>query len=225
MLKDLFTNVKHVVFSLLFPENCRGCGKADVLLCEECLALVPENHENPYKNVWSIFPYENRLIRKSIQDLKFKNRKEFAAPLGAALYEYLIDLLADENLFSGNCGKVTWLIVPVPLSKERLKTRGYNQAGLIGQSIVDKDKSDIFIMDNSVLYKRHETVSQVEIKDRKRRLENLKGLFAVRNAQLIHKAHIIVLDDVVTTGATMREAMKTLRSAGARKVIGLSVAH
>ena len=225
MFSDLFTKAKLLAFSLLFPENCRGCGKAETLLCEDCIAMVPENHENPYKEIWSVFPYENVLIRHAIQDLKFRNLKGFAAPLGGAVYEYLVDLLANENLFQGNCGKVTWLIVPVPLSKERLKTRGYNQAELIGQIIISKAKSDIFVLDTTVLYKRHDTASQVEIKDRKRRLENLKGLFAVRNAQLIHKANIIVLDDVVTTGATMREAIKTLRSAGARKVIGLSVAH
>lgn len=225
MFLSLINKTKILAFTLLFPENCRGCGKADILLCDDCLTLIPENHENPYKGIWSVFPYESAIIRHAIQDLKFRNTKGFAAPLGGALYEYLVDLLSDENLFSGDCGKVTWLIVPVPLSKERLKTRGYNQAELIGQSIINNKTNEVFVMDTTVLYKRHDSESQVSIKDRKRRLLNIKGLFAVRNAHLIQKANIIVLDDVVTTGATMREAMKTLRSAGARKVIGLSVAH
>ena len=76
-----------------------------------------------------------------------------------------------------------------------------------------------------VLYKKKDTVSQVEIKDRKKRLENVKGVFAVKNPEAIKNKVIILIDDVTTTGATLAEASHILKQSGAKKVIGVVVAR
>lgn len=89
--------------------------------------------------------------------------------------------------------------------------------------MIAKYLSDTII--TNVLYKTQDTPSQVSIKDREKRLNNIKGSFAVKNPELIKDRNIILIDDVSTTGATVTEAKKVLREAGAKKVIGVVVAR
>ena len=176
------------------------------------------------KNIISAFPYQDRRIKAAIQLLKYKNSKSLGQLLGKALQDHILEILAEEDLFAQESKKSPWLLIPIPLSQERLKTRGYNQAELIGRGLISKEEQ-YFIMDTTVLYKRHHTESQVSIKDRQSRLRNPKDSFGVRNPERIAKRNCMVLDDVVTTGATMSEAMRVLKKAGAKRVLGLSVAH
>ena len=115
-----------------------------------------------------------------------------------------------------------WLIIPVPLSKNRLKERGYNQAELIAEYFSEKIKIQICA---GALMKTKDTPAQVSVKNRKERLKNLDGAFAVKNPELVEGKNIILIDDVSTTGATLREAKKTLKLAGAKKVLALVVAR
>jgi len=79
-------------------------------------------------------------------------------------------------------------------------------------------------METNVLYKIKETISQVEIKDRNKRLKNIQGVFAVKNSEIIRNKVIILVDDITTTGATLNEAGRVLKQAGGKKIIGLTVA-
>ncbi|MCX6731834.1 MAG: phosphoribosyltransferase family protein [Candidatus Parcubacteria bacterium] len=110
-----------------------------------------------------------------------------------------------------------------------LKYRGIKQlaeplAELIKQRILIKIKikNHVFI---PVLYKTRETNSQVSQKDREKRLNNLKDSFGVKNPKLVAGKNIILIDDVSTTGATIGEAKKVLREAGAKSIIALVVAR
>lgn len=208
----------------LFPEYCVSCQSQGSFLCERCLAQIPKGEDPPFRNVYSLFPYQDKHVQQLIKLLKYKNRTSVAAIFGQALHGYLSELLADEALFDASTKTEPWTLIPIPLSQARLKTRGYNQTELIGQSLISMEHYRI-IMNKTVLYKRHNTESQVHVKDRKSRLANLKDSFGVRAPEFIKNRNIILLDDVVTTGATIMEAMHTLRCAGARQVIGLSVAH
>ena len=90
-------------------------------------------------------------------------------------------------------------------------------------SEIDGGASFIFAPD--ILLKTKDTESQVNIKNRKLRMKNLDGVFAVSGAERIKGRDVILLDDVITTGSTIKEAAKTLKEAGAKKIIALAFAH
>ncbi len=110
------------------------------------------------------------------------------------------------------------LIVPVPLHPRRLKQRGFNQALLLARAF-----PEIPLAREAVLRVRH-TTPQVELKPNERR-ENVKGAFAVPDPALVKGKNILILDDVYTTGATVRECANILRKAGVRQVDILTVAR
>ena len=110
------------------------------------------------------------------------------------------------------------LIVPVPLHPKRLKQRGFNQALLLAHAF-----PEVPLEREAVVRVRH-TVPQVELKPNERR-ENVKGAFAVLDPALVKGRNILLLDDVYTTGATVKECAKVLLKSGARQVEVLTVAR
>ena len=106
-----------------------------------------------------------------------------------------------------------------------MKERGYNQTLLLAEKLQDIDRKENFKLEKNILIKNKETIHQAHIKNKRERLENLIGTFNVQNKDLIKNRNIILIDDVVTTGATINEAKKELRKNGARKIIAFTIAH
>lgn len=206
----------HSILELLFPRKCFGCGINGFLICPKCLKEIPFP-EFPQKDILAAASYKSPTIQNAIRTLKYRKSKIVAETLADLIYDNLKDkLLLEIKLTGGNS-----CIIAVPLSKKRLKQRGFNQAKLIAQYLSDKLNIPLA---NDVLYKNKETISQVQIKNREKRLKNLKGVFAIKNPLLIKDKTIFLVDDVSTTGATIEECRKTLMAAGAKKVIGMVVA-
>ena len=84
---------------------------------------------------------------------------------------------------------------------------------------------EIFELKNHIVFKKIDTLPQAKITNRKRRLENVRGVFDIKNPENIKGKTIIIIDDVTTTGGTILEIMKILKKSGAKKVIGFAVAH
>jgi ComF family protein len=112
-------------------------------------------------------------------------------------------------------------VIPVPLHQNRLRHREYNQSALISKYIAEEMKSCL-ILDG--LVKVRDTLPQVGLRY-KARVKNIKGAFKVRNRDVIKDRKIILVDDVVTTGATIRECSGTLKRAGAGEIYVISLAH
>ena len=144
------------------------------------------------------------------------------------------------------------LLIPIPLSAKRYHERGYNQAELICKELVRLSRNHLtknplasplsggnnlspltrggqegLRLENNILIKPKETEHQARIHNRNERLKNIIGSFAVKNSSenLIKKRNIILIDDITTTGATLNEARKVLKQAGARKIIAFTLAH
>lgn len=128
----------------------------------------------------------------------------------------LAEELAELELFE-NFGQP--ILVPIPISKSRLRERGYNQSELIAKNLSG------FVVETKILIKIKDTPRQARIENRQTRMQNVLGSFAVQNAELIQNRNIILIDDVATTGATLKEARKVLKNAGARKIIAFTFAH
>jgi len=208
MIRKLILVAKNLIFNFLFPQKCVGCGKENEILCDECLAKIDYSGGAPRPYIFAAAAYNDAYVKKTIWFLKYRGVRGAAESLAKLIYERA----GEARLPIGSrASKSNWIIIPIPLSKKRLKERGFNQSELIG-------------METNVLYKKIHTESQVSIKDRTKRLKNLKGSFGVKNPELIKNANIVLIDDVATTGATISEARKTLREAGAKKVIAFVVA-
>ncbi len=203
--------------NFLFPQKCLGCGKNEFLLCEKCLKRIDYPTLIKDKNIWSATDYNDPLAQKVIWLLKYRKIKSAAEPLAELIYERLMEA----SLPIGSEAS-KYILIPIPLSPKRLKERGFNQTELISELLSKKSN---FPVCKNVLIKIKETGSQVSLKDRIKRLENLKGSFSLKNPELIKGKNIILIDDVSTTGATINEAMKVLREAKPRKIIALVVAR
>lgn len=210
--------IKKLVLGLLFPEKCVGCGEKETVLCQKCLSSVPYADEAD-DSILAASCYKNETVKKAIWFLKYRGIKELAHPLAELIYERSLEELHFHLL---GCPTPKWIIIPIPLSKKRLRRRGYNQAELIAKHLAKMLKSDIEC--DAGLRKTKETPTQVSIKDREKRLKNIKGAFVVKNSELIKNKNIILVDDVSTTGATLEEAVQVLQKSGAGKIISLVVA-
>ncbi len=211
-----------VFLDILFPVGCIGCGKEGTSLCLSCISGCKLLQENPGKETYALFSYKDPLIRHSIWMLKYKNRPGIVENLGKVLYEKILEEYIDLRDFSNFDNPI---LMPIPLSEKRLRERGYNQAEKIARVIKFYDNEKLFTLETSVLYRNRNTKRQANIRDRRERLYNLTDCFSVRNKEKISNRNIILLDDVVTTGATLSEARAILKKSGAKRVISFTIAH
>ncbi|MEW6214768.1 MAG: ComF family protein [Nitrospirota bacterium] len=167
--------------------------------CGQCLKKAP-----PFLRVINYGLYEG-VLAEAINQLKFYGVKRLSKPLGRLLLS--LDLPAMDG------------IVPVPLSIKRLRERGFNQSLLIAR-VISKETRVPLLMD--ILLKKKETPPQIGL-SAKERLSNLKGSFEVKED--IKGLRLLLVDDVMTTGATVTECSKQLMKAGAKEVIVLTLAR
>jgi competence protein ComFC len=219
-LKTTTTKIYSWLINLLFPIKCLHCGVLDTMLCFDCLSLVKKPHTIADNNIVAITSYKDKYIKRALWLLKFHNRKMVADAFGVKLYEELVAQLEDRTLFENF---VDPILIPIPLSKKRLHERGYNQAELLARALVRNSGEKIPIETNA-LFKVRETDRQALIRERSRRLGNLTRAFNADSTHVRGK-NIVLIDDITTTGATIIEARRALKKAGARKVLALTVAH
>jgi ComF family protein len=212
----------NTILDVVFPTKCVFCGKTGTDLCPSCLSDSPPAERESARWIFPIYDYRHPVIKKALWLLKYSGKKRlariFAEVLHGKILEELSDLSVMENFNNA-------ILIPIPLSAQRRRERGYNQAELICQELIKLDKENNFHLENNILIKPKNTEHQARIKDRGLRLKNISGSFAVKNAELVKNRNIILVDDITTTGATLAEAKKILKQAGARKVIAFTVAH
>jgi len=214
-------NIIDFLLDFFYPQRCMGCGKRENYksggVCLNCLKKIDYPTILKYNNIFAATDYNDPLIQKIIWSLKYHGIKQLAKPLGRLIIQRLSEKIKfdDYDIF-----------IPIPVSKSRSRERGFNQTELIAHQIRANIGSDdnIKVLPN-VLLKIKETPSQVSLKDRNKRLNNIKGSFGIKNAELIKNKNIIIIDDVSTTGATIKEAAKILKRAGAKRVIAIVVAR
>jgi len=167
------------------------------------------------------YSYRTPTIKRVISALKYKGSTHAAQLLAHGIHPLLLEYLSDTTLFDHTN---TVLLIPIPLSKKRLRQRGYNQALLLAEALARMENTTVTLAPNALVRSKH-TLSQTQTKSRQERFENIRGCFAVSDQSAVIGKHIILIDDVITTGATLTEARRTLLASGARSVIALTAAH
>jgi competence protein ComFC len=194
------------VLDLIFPKVCLECKLPGQYLCPNCLKKVRKGYV--YTESVSFWRYEG-VIRKAILALKYRFTTDIAKELSSLA----------SNRIEREYSLLNGVLVPIPLSPDRLKWRGFNQAEELGKRIA---KSRKWGFEQDLLIKTKNTGVQAEL-HKSERLTNLQGAFSVKKGVNVPK-DVILFDDVRTTGSTLSEAKKELLRAGAVKVIFLTLA-
>ena len=170
------------------------------------------------KDIFALFDYQNKIVRFIIKSIKYKNNSNLRKRLASYLYEEIIEISSDMALFEG----APPLLVPMPMSKIEKRKRGFNQCEELVREIKKLGGDNVEVSYNT-LKKIKETKRQTKL-SREERMENVKDSMEAEN-KIIKNKTIIVLDDVYTTGASLSEARRALLEAGAKRVMGLFIAH
>jgi len=186
---------------------CTRCGHPVYAAAQYCLDCKGEPCEYQYAR--SPFLYDG-LIKEAIYKLKYGDARYLAYPFSA----YLVDEYISNNFSCDIC-------IAVPLAPKRLKQRGYNQAYLLAKNFAKH--ISIPVIEN-VLIRIKETMPQAK-QSNKDRAENMLGAFKIVNKTIIKGKNILLIDDIYTTGATVKECAKVLKSAGAKAIFVLTIAH
>lgn len=217
-MSSLIHTVFGKILSFIFPERCVGCRKKDELLCQNCSRKTRrrtrERTSVPFLDklyIWG--SYEDRILREALRRLKYHGTYGFSHPLSQMLHDLIKPHLSSFGEES--------VIVPIPATEWRKNFRGYNQAELLAKSLAEKISLPC---SSEALFKSRSTPSQTSLSGVERIL-NVKDSFAVPNPNLVKNKTILLIDDIVTTGATLSEAARSLKESGAKKVFGIVVAE
>jgi ComF family protein len=168
------------------------------------------------------FPYKNKRIKDAIRAMKYYGHKRASYLLGTILYPYLAEELSEKRMFGIFLEPI---LIPIPLHSTRLHERGFNQTERIAVALLSHCNEEAIVLRTDILFRKKNTRTQTKQETKKERFGNMKDAFYVSNPHYIIGKDIILLDDVVTTGATLASAKKTLQNAGARNVLCIAVAH
>lgn len=214
----------------IFPPTCGICGKSNKnYICNRCnndLKKLAEFKLDNYvtetgfyrKNFNEhiyFFKYEG-LIRKQILDYKFNGKSYKYKMLSNFIIKNFI--LNDKKAFQILSDYD--IIIPVPISKKRLRERGYNQSELIAKEIARSLKIKL---EKGCLYKIKNTIEQSKL-DKKQRENNINDVYIIKNKENIVNKKILLLDDIFTTGNTVNECSRVLRQANPSKIGIITIA-
>lgn len=211
--------------SLFYPRYCRGCHnslvKGEDLICTQCLLEMPKSYyhlhpDNPFfqkfrgrlplKHVMTLFKFtKESRVQHVLHALKYKQQPEIGEMLGR---------IYGKDLLEANYSRTFDLIVPVPLHVSRRKLRGYNQSEEFGKGlsqILDVPCNDTYMV------RAAKTETQTH-KTKLSRWENVNRIFEVINPGSIAGKRVLLVDDVVTTGATLEACGEALLGAGCRQL-------
>jgi len=201
--------IKDSVLHLLFPHICTGCG-SDILheesvLCMRCIDDMPETNfelhpDNPVEKIfWGRLPLagataqfyftKESLMQHLMHQFKYKGNKELGMQLGKIMGEQI----KKSARFEADA------LVPLPLFAAKEKRRGYNQAAILCEGMAEA--MNLPVLDKIISRPRH-TETQTK-KGRIERWKNMEGKFILSDADAIKNMHLLLVDDVVTTGATL----------------------
>ena len=206
-------------FYLFFPKNCINCkqviAKTQNMLCISCTDALPitqyhlcatENllldkfffHEQLTHAAAFYYFRKKSIVFRMIENLKYKNAPKIGNCLGKK-YGFVLKKQAD------------WIqyfdyIIPVPLHFKKLRKRGYNQSNCFAEGL---SQTLQLPWKNKILIRKIDTKTQTK-KNRSERFQNMKYVFAIKNPEKIQNKNIIIVDDVVTTGATLTACIDVL---------------
>ena len=218
--------------SLFYPEVCIICGEGlaegEEFVCTACLYKLPKTdyHHHPGNALYRVFygraeikaaaAYcyyaKGGMVQDLVHEVKYNGKKE----LGACLGKWYGAELKNVSTFS----ELDW-IIPVPLHPKKLKRRGYNQSASFAEGL--SQTMNVPVLPNGLM-RLKDTETQTN-KSRFSRWENVKDVFAPENKEQLLNKHVLLVDDIITTGATMEACIHALNTAPVASVSVASIGY
>jgi ComF family protein len=221
MAPFLIQSIVDVALNILFPKLCIACEKEGELLCNVCSTQQSQQIQpatiqiSPTLSVYAADTYQSTITKSLIRAVKYRGIKEAHSLCANLLVQLYRSHIQEEEV-----NQATTILIPVPLHKSRLRKRGYNQSQLLAEYMA---KELTIAIDSSSLKRTSFKISQMKL-SKKERVKNVQGAFAYTGPSLTGKT-IILIDDVCTTGSTLRECANALSQAKPQKIIAMTVAH
>jgi len=254
-------NVWQKFLEIIFPEECLSCKQIGKTLCDICLEKISKDKPREIGLNWVMAPlnYQNLILRHSLFALKYHHNQSVVKYLVKMIIKNFLKFL-QENIIEHNFQNLdNLLIIPIPISKQRHRERGYNQSEIIVQEILKQilEKYNLDFrnnLQNDLLIKNKHTIKFAETHSHNEREELIKDVFSINQNLFAQKIlipnqalekysaleimqkdlqeflvnkKIILVDDIVTSGATFYEARRILIQHGAQKenIFAFAVAH
>ena len=222
---------------LLFPKFCLGCGYLGTYICPKCFQkLKPYNRERCYyckkssplglthpgclkklniDGLTGIY-YYNGFLKKIIKNIKYRLATEIWSDFIRGIKRDSLEKIMKLKTIAKD-----YIIEPIPLTKARMTERGFNQSILIAKFL----NKFLGLETGDFLIRVKDKYPQAQLGSKLMRYRNVRGIFTLRPNADVKNKKILLVDDVVTTGSTVREATRVLKRMGAVKVCILALAH
>ncbi len=222
-------SIKDFLISFIFPERCPFCDMAidyKSIFCDECAKefLWTSKHSvcqrcGKIECVCGKEPFLDRIyvplfyednVKTAVKNFKFNGKKGYSRPLAKLISAFIVKENPEYDFD---------VIIPVPMTKKDIRKRGYNQSILLAKFIGENLGIET---DFTSLVKIKQTEKQHNLKGEENRLKNLKGAFSVTGD--LKGKKVLICDDVITTGSTLREVASVLRKAGVKNLSAAVIA-
>lgn len=215
----MFSKTKEWIIELIFPTRCIGCSRFGEVICSSCLSRIHFRAEGNssvpnVKRVLIALDLNQDIVKEAIYKFKYY----FVKDLGALLSELLIQYLEgkkDEYLLLNFD-----VITPVPLSRKKKLYRGFNQSEVLSKAV---SKHFNWFHSSELIHRRDTLKPQVDL-SHDQRYENVRNIFSLKSPGVVKGKKILLIDDIVTTGATLSSCAKALKKSGAKEVWTLVLA-
>jgi competence protein ComFC len=199
-----------ILLDFIFPPNEMELKIRNISIADFYKETKPANTP-PFDFIHSLYSYKHPIITELVWQIKYKKNKKAVEIASYYLYEYLL-----KTYKSGA------ILIPIPISKKRRKERGYNQCEILIDQIIKIDKEKIFNKNYNIL-KRLIHKDRQTLKKRNERIQESKGIFSIEIDNEIKDKIIVIIDDVVTTGSTAKQAYDLFIESGYKNVNVLSL--
>lgn len=212
--------MKNKLLRALYPQRCPYCDKViyeDVAACNECsehfpkratIQLIYADEKNP---VYCVSPFVYRgMVNRAILRFKFRDRKCYAENFSLSISREVNSYFSDVEID---------FVTAVPMDRMKKLQRGYNQSEILAKAVARR----LGVNYKSFLKKSKRNLDQHKLSVEQRAI-NVIGVYSPKNGDIIKGKNILICDDIVTTGSTLKECVKVLLSAGAKSIICATVA-